>query len=162
MSYSMSNGCILYDNIKTSTRPKPYVPFHWNPIRDRLIHCCQLFSIFSGWQGPNGWPLTEKISEHTANGGPVRIQYIVNVLFGISFTLKPNKKLTTRINCSHLWPIFSKLENCMLDIYVNSWLNRMSGGEGRELPPTPAWRQFPALLSAPAVDQEFRKLEIPN
>jgi len=38
----------------------------------------------------------------------------------------------------------------------------MSGGEGRELPPTPAWRQFPALLSAPAIDQEFRKLEIPN
>ncbi len=25
-------------------------------------------------------------------------------------------------------------------------------GEGRELPPTTAWRQFPVLLSAPAVE----------
>jgi hypothetical protein len=26
----------------------------------------------------------------------------INVLFGISFTLKPNKKLTTRIDCFNL------------------------------------------------------------
>jgi hypothetical protein len=41
------------------------------------------------------------------------------------------------------------------------------GGEDRELPPTRAWQQFPALLSAPALSKEFslrqhRKIEIPN
>jgi hypothetical protein len=40
----------------------------------------------------------------------------------------------------------------MLVIDVNSWLNRRSREEARELPPTAAWRQFPALLSAPAVE----------
>jgi hypothetical protein len=40
----------------------------------------------------------------------------------------------------------------MLVIYVNFRLNRSSGGQGRELLPTPAWRQFPALLSTPAVE----------
>jgi hypothetical protein len=40
----------------------------------------------------------------------------------------------------------------MLIIYVNSRLNRRSGGEGRELPPTTAWRQFPSLLTAPVVE----------
>ncbi len=40
---------------------------------------------------------------------------------------------------------------CMLVIYVNSRLSHRSGGEGRELLPTPGWRQFPALLSAPVV-----------
>jgi hypothetical protein len=39
-----------------------------------------------------------------------------------------------------------------LVIYVNSGYNRRSGGEGRELPPTPAWRQFPDLLFAPVVE----------
>jgi hypothetical protein len=40
----------------------------------------------------------------------------------------------------------------MLVIDVNSWLNRRSREEARELPLTSAWRQFPALLSAPAVE----------
>jgi hypothetical protein len=40
----------------------------------------------------------------------------------------------------------------MLVIYVNSELNCWSGGEGRELLPTPAYWQFPVLLSAPAVE----------
>ncbi len=40
----------------------------------------------------------------------------------------------------------------MLVIYVSSRLNCRSGGEGMELQPTPAGRQFPALLSAPAVE----------
>jgi hypothetical protein len=40
----------------------------------------------------------------------------------------------------------------MLVIYVNSLPNHRSGGEGRELPLTTAWRQIPALLSAPAVE----------
>jgi len=34
---------------------------------------------------------------------------------------------------------------------VDSHLNRRCGEEDRELPPTPAGRQFPALLSAPVV-----------
>jgi hypothetical protein len=54
----------------------------------------------------------------------------------------------------------------MLVFYMNSRLNRRSGGgEGTELPAT-AWRQFPALLFAPAVAESFlmqyRKIEIPN
>jgi hypothetical protein len=41
----------------------------------------------------------------------------------------------------------------MLAIFVKTpLLIRRSGGEGRELPPTSAWRQFPALLSTPAVE----------
>ncbi len=40
----------------------------------------------------------------------------------------------------------------MLVIDVNSRLNRRSREEGRELPLTSAWRQFPALLSASAVE----------
>jgi len=45
------------------------------------------------------------------------------------------------------------LEICVLVIYVDSHLNRRCGEEDRELPPTPAGRQFPALL---------RKIVIPN
>jgi hypothetical protein len=45
-------------------------------------------------------------------------------------------------------------------------LNRRSGGEGRELPPTTAWWQFPALHSAPAVEPRVlsrnKEIEIPN
>jgi hypothetical protein len=41
----------------------------------------------------------------------------------------------------------------MLVIYVNSRLNRRRGGQGRERPATVAWRQFPALLSIPAVEK---------
>jgi hypothetical protein len=40
----------------------------------------------------------------------------------------------------------------MLVIYVNSWLDCRSVEKDRELPPTLAWRQFPALLSAAAVE----------
>jgi hypothetical protein len=43
----------------------------------------------------------------------------------------------------------------MLVIYVNSRRNRKSASEGRELPPTIAWWQFPVLLSAPAVQPKF-------
>ncbi len=35
----------------------------------------------------------------------------MNVLFGISISLKPNKKLTTRINCFHLWSIIFQIGN---------------------------------------------------
>ena len=48
---------------------------------------------------------------------------------------------------------------------MNSRLNCRSGGEGRELPPTTARQQFPALLSAPVVESylmQYRKIEIPN
>ncbi len=41
----------------------------------------------------------------------------------------------------------------MLVIYMNSRLNHGTRGEGMELPPTIAWRQFPAFLSAPVVEQ---------
>ncbi len=70
-----------------------------------------------------------------------------SVLFGISFTLKAKKKLTTRINCFHLW--FSNFPNWKI---CNSRLNFRRGGEGRELPQTTVLRPFPALLSAPAVE----------
>jgi hypothetical protein len=41
----------------------------------------------------------------------------------------------------------------MLAIYVKTpLLIRRSRGEGRELRPASAWRQFPALLSTPAVE----------
>ncbi len=49
--------------------------------------------------------------------------------------------------------LISKIGNvCMFFIYVNSQLNCKSRGEGWELPPTSAWWQFPALLSAPVVE----------
>ncbi len=35
----------------------------------------------------------------------------INVLFGISFTLQPNKKLTTRINCFHLCSVTFQSRN---------------------------------------------------
>jgi hypothetical protein len=59
------------------------------------------------------------------------------------------------------------MEICVLVIYVNSRLNYRSGGEGRELPPTSAWRQFPALLSATPVEprvlsRNTGETEIPN
>jgi len=44
------------------------------------------------------------------------------------------------------------IPRCISYIDVKSRLNRRSGEEGRELPPTPAWRQFPTLLSAPVVE----------
>jgi hypothetical protein len=40
----------------------------------------------------------------------------------------------------------------MVVIYVDSWLSGRSREEGRELPPTPAWRQLPALFTAPEVE----------
>ncbi len=40
----------------------------------------------------------------------------INVLCGISFTLQPNMKLTTRINCFHLWCIIFQIVNCMFVI----------------------------------------------
>jgi hypothetical protein len=61
----------------------------------------------------------------------------INVLFGISFTLKTNKKLTKRINCFH--SMICNFQNwnfiCWLYIYVNSRFKRRRGGESRELPP---------------------------
>ncbi len=63
-----------------------------------------------------------------------------SVLLGISTTLEPKKQLTFLIG------------NCMLIIYVKSRLNRRSRREGKELPPTTVSQQFPALLSAPAVE----------
>jgi hypothetical protein len=50
-----------------------------------------------------------------------------------------------------------KIENLYVVIYVNSWLNRRSGGEGRELLPTTSWQQFPAVLSALSVEPRARK-----
>jgi hypothetical protein len=43
----------------------------------------------------------------------------------------------------------------MLVIYVNFGSTARAQGEGKELPPTSACRQFPALLSAPAVQPKF-------
>jgi hypothetical protein len=40
----------------------------------------------------------------------------------------------------------------MLVIYVNSRINRRSGGKGKDVPPTTVCRQFPVLLSAPVVE----------
>jgi hypothetical protein len=48
-----------------------------------------------------------QIGDHTCKW---RASENLNVLFGISLTLKPNKKLTTRNNCFHLWSKISKLE----------------------------------------------------
>jgi hypothetical protein len=56
----------------------------------------------------------------------------------------------------------------MLVICVNYRLNPGSGVEVREMLPTTAWRQFPALISAPVVEPRVlscntgRKIEIPN
>jgi hypothetical protein len=72
------------------------------------------------------------------------------VLFGNSYTLKAKKKLTARINCFHLWSIIFQSGN--LYVGQNFQLNRRSGRDDRELPPITVWRQFPALLSAPAVE----------
>jgi hypothetical protein len=47
----------------------------------------------------------------------------------------------------------------MLVIYVNSRINRRSRGEVRELLITSAWRQFPTLLSAPAVENSLKKIQ---
>ncbi len=57
----------------------------------------------------------------------------INFLFGISFTLKPNKKL-----CPALLTTPGLSQMCMLVIYLNSRLNCRRGEEGRELLPTPA------------------------
>jgi hypothetical protein len=43
-----------------------------------------------------------------------------------------------------LFPVFVELKN--------SWLNPRSGEYGMEIPPSAGRRQFPALLSAPAVE----------
>ncbi len=79
----------------------------------------------------------------------------INVLFGISFTLKPNKILTTRINCFHLCSVFFQIGNLYVDLLCNSWLNCGSTGEGRKIPPTTTRQQFPALLFAPAIEPKF-------
>ncbi len=45
------------------------------------------------------------------------------------------------------------MENLYVVIYVYYCLNRRtSGGEGRKVLPTNVWWQFPAILSAPAVE----------
>ncbi len=46
----------------------------------------------------------------------------INVSFGISYTLKPNKKLTARINCFHFWSIIFQIGN----LYVGHSFNRRS------------------------------------
>ncbi len=68
---------------------------------------------------------------------------------------------------SHIESLFS----CIA--WENSQLNHRSGEKGRELLPSSDWRQFPALLSSPAVEPkvhindqhsnfQFRKLKIIN
>ncbi len=75
----------------------------------------------------------------------------------------------TRNNCFYLWSVIFQIKICMLVINVNSRLNRRSGGEGRELLWTTAWREFPALLPfspllhwAKSSFMQCRKIEIPN
>ncbi len=91
-----------------------------------------------------------KILSFTAMKG--RWESNINVLFRILFTLS-NKKLTTRINCFHLWFVIFQIGN----LYVGHLceLNHRSRGEGRELSTTSAWWQFPALFSAPAVEHRI-------
>jgi hypothetical protein len=48
----------------------------------------------------------------------------------------------------------------MLVIYVDSRLNRRSGGEGRELSSTPVWGQFYALFSAPCIEKSLTQYRI--
>ncbi len=79
----------------------------------------------------------------------MKAQWESNIIvsFGSSFTFKQNQKLTTRMNCFHLWSVIFQIGNLYV-CHLNSWLNRRSGGKGRELPTTTACQQFPALLSA--------------
>jgi hypothetical protein len=48
------------------------------------------------------WTSVQKKGEWESN---------INVLFEVSFTLKPNKKLATRINCFHLWSVIFQIGN---------------------------------------------------
>ncbi len=67
----------------------------------------------------------------------------INVLFlfGISITLKSNKKLTSRINCFHLWSIIFQICNCLLSFM---WTGGRAGNcsqhllGGSSLPFSPA------------------------
>ncbi len=45
---------------------------------------------------------------------------MISVLFGVSFTLKPNKELTTRINCLHLYCIIFNFPNWKFVCWVSS------------------------------------------
>ncbi len=67
-----------------------------------------------------------------------------------SHSLSDQIRIYNKVNCFHLWSVIFQI--CMLVISVNSRRSRRSWGEGRELPPTYAWRQFPALLFAPVVE----------
>ncbi len=51
----------------------------------------------------------------------------INVLFGISFSLKPNKKLTTRINCFYLWSVIYQIGN----LYVGNLCELTAQSQGR-------------------------------
>ncbi len=60
-----------------------------------------------------------------------RLESIINVLFKISFTLKPNKKLTTRINCFHLWSAIFQIGNLYVG-HLFMWTHgSTTGAEGR-------------------------------
>ncbi len=71
----------------------------------------------------------------------------INVLFGISYSLSNQiGNWLKGLLVSIYDPYFFKWEICMLVIYVHSQLNPLSGGEGRKLPPTSAWWQFPTPI----------------
>ncbi len=89
------------------------------------------------------------------------------ILFGILFTLKPNKKLTTRINCFHLWSIIFQVRNLYVVIYVNSRLNcrERRGGQGNCRQPMlgSSSLAFSQLLRlSREFSHVYRKIEIPN
>ncbi len=75
-----------------------------------------------------------------------------SVLFGISFTLKAKKKLTTTINCFHSWSVIDQIENLVCRSFM--WtLGSTAGAE--ELPPTTAGGSFNEYFSEFTLFREF-------
>jgi hypothetical protein len=91
----------------------------------------------------------------------------MNVLFGISLTLKPNKKLTTKINCFHLWSIIIQIGNLYVGHLweLSAQLQERRGGQGTATNHCLAAVPCPSLHSSSWAESSFTqywKIEIPN
>ncbi len=98
---------IFYSVAKRLPPPPPYLLVRennsgWAPIVNPRQKDALSFILWL-------WALAFKLMLALQMTGREKSNIIV--LFGISFTLKPNKKLTKWINYFHLWSVFFQIEN---------------------------------------------------
>ncbi len=94
-------------------------------------------------------------------------EFNINVLFEISFTLKPNKKLTTMINSFHLWSIILQIGNMFVGNLcgLSAQPQEQRGGQGNAANSCLAAVPCPSLRSCGWAESsltQYREIDIPN